>query len=117
MWKIIQWAIFQSVLLTAGHVFLKLALEKMERLSFTWRCVGELVTNWWIAACGVSYIAASLIWVYMLKHFPFNVTYPVISISYVFGMFASVIIFHEHAPLTRWFGVALIIAGCYFVVK
>ena len=110
-------AIFQGILLTAGHVFLKLALERIERLSFSWRCIGELIANWWLAACGISYVAATLIWIYMLKNFPFNITYPIISISYVFGMIASVLIFHEQAPLTRWFGVVLIIIGCYFVVK
>lgn len=117
MWKIVPWAIFQSFLLAAGHVFLKLALERVDKFSLTWRCVGEMITNWWLAACGISYLAATLIWLYMLKHFPFNVSYPIVSISYVFGMIASVVVFHEQASFVKWFGVFLIIVGCYFVVK
>jgi undecaprenyl phosphate-alpha-L-ara4N flippase subunit ArnE len=43
--------------------------------------------------------------------------YPMISLSYVFGMLAAMFIFHETIPLTRWVGVALIILGCIFVAK
>jgi undecaprenyl phosphate-alpha-L-ara4N flippase subunit ArnE len=37
--------------------------------------------------------------------------------SYVFGMIAAVLIFHETVPATRWLGVLLIMAGCYFVAQ
>ena len=32
-------------------------------------------------------------------------------------MLAAVLIFHETVPATRWIGVLLIMAGCYFVAQ
>jgi len=43
--------------------------------------------------------------------------YPMISLSYIFGMFAAIFIFHEQVPLIRWLGVLLIIAGCVLIAK
>lgn len=43
--------------------------------------------------------------------------YPMISLSYVMGMLAAVLIFHEHVPVTRWIGLGLIIIGVVLVVQ
>jgi undecaprenyl phosphate-alpha-L-ara4N flippase subunit ArnE len=54
---------------------------------------------------------------YIVKHFPFSMAYPMISMSYVFGMFAAMLFFHEQIPPTRWIGVMLIMAGCVLIAK
>ena len=79
--------------------------------------IKELLVNWQLACSGICVATATLLWVYILKHYEFNVAYPMISISYVFGMLASVFIFHETVPLSRWIGVGLIIIGVLFVAK
>jgi len=43
--------------------------------------------------------------------------YPMISLSYVFGMCAAILFFHEEVPLIRWAGVALIMLGCVLIAK
>ena len=43
--------------------------------------------------------------------------YPMVSLSYVFGMLAALLFFHETIPPTRWLGVFLIITGCFLVAK
>jgi undecaprenyl phosphate-alpha-L-ara4N flippase subunit ArnE len=43
--------------------------------------------------------------------------YPMISLSYVFGMLAAIVFFHEEVPLVRWAGVALIMLGCVLIAK
>jgi len=40
-----------------------------------------------------------------------------ISISYIFMMLASIFIFHETIPVTRWIGVVLILSGLFFITK
>ena len=110
-------AVIQSVLLCSGQVFLKLALQKMG--AFAWKgsfFVAQL-TNWWWLGCGVCYGCATVLWMHILKNYPFSMAYPLISMSYVFGMVASVLVFHETVPAVRWIGVLLIMAGCYFIAK
>jgi undecaprenyl phosphate-alpha-L-ara4N flippase subunit ArnE len=43
--------------------------------------------------------------------------YPLVSLSYVFGMIAAMVFFNEPVNLTKWIGVLLIMLGCYFIAK
>lgn len=110
-------AIVQSLLLCSGQVFLKFALGKMGAFAWKWSFFLSQLTNWWWLACGACYGAGAVLWMYILKNFPFSRAYPLISLSYVFGMLAAWLIFHETVPVTRWVGVLLIMAGCFFVAQ
>jgi len=110
-------SIFQSLLLCSGQVLLKFALDRMGTFSWTWQFFARNLTNWHLLGCGICYAAATLVWMYMIKHFPFSMAYPMISLSYVFGMFAAILFFHEQIPAIRWIGVFLIMIGCIFIAK
>ena len=115
--KLILLALIQSLLLCAGQMFMKLALKAMGAVAWSWSFVLSQLTNWWWLACGISFTAAGLLWMYILKKFPFSMAYPMISLSYVFGMIAAIVFFHESIPLTRWIGVFLIITGCVLIAR
>ena len=117
MIKLIILATLQSLLLASSQVFLKLATLRMDKFSFTWAFFRELFVNWQLALSGICIAAATIIWMYILKRFELSVAYPLISISYVFGMLASVFIFKEVVPVARWIGVGFIILGVVFLVK
>lgn len=115
--RLILISIIQSILLCGGQVFLKFALNKMGALSWTWSFVLSQLTNWWWLGCGLCYATATVLWMYIIKHFQFSMAYPMISLSYVFGMFAAMLFFQESIPASRWLGILLIMAGCLFVAK
>lgn len=115
--RLIILAVIQSIFLCSGQVFLKIALEKMGTFAWKWAFFVSQLTNWWWLGCGVCYGIATILWFYIIKHFPFSIAYPLSSLSYVFGMFAAIMIFHESVPTIRWIGVLLIMAGCYFIAK
>ena len=117
MWKIIPYAILQSALLCGGQVFLKFAL--MQLPAFGWNKVfwTSLLTNWHFAACGLCFGLASLLWMYIVKYFPFSAAYPMVSLSYVFGMLAAILFFHEEVSMVKWMGVAFIIVGCFLIAR
>lgn len=117
MWKILTLALSQSALLAGGQVFLKFALTKMKPFGWTWNFWGSLLLNWQFAACGLFFLAASLLWMFMLKNYPLSVAYPLGSLSYVFGMIAAIVFFHEDVTMLRWLGVGLIIVGCCLIAK
>ena len=117
MWKLIVYSVLQSLLLCGGQVFLKLAMMRMPSPEWSKTFCISMLTNWQLAACGASFALASMLWMYMMKLFPFSMVYPMISLSYVFGMLAAVIIFHEDVSLTRWTGLSLIIIGCLLIAK
>jgi len=117
MWKIIPYAVLQSILLTAGQVFLKFAMTSMPAFSWTRDFWLKMLSNWQFAASGLFFAGASLLWMYIVKHFEFSIAYPMVSLSYVFGMFAAILFFHEDVSLLKWIGLAFIILGCLLIAK
>lgn len=110
-------AIIQSVLLTCGQVLLKLALAQMLPFSMSVAFWKSVFLNWQFAACGLCFGSGSLLWFYIIKHYPFSMAYPLVSLSYVFGMIAAIVFFGETVNLSKWIGVLLIMLGCYFVAR
>ena len=117
MWRIIPYAVLQSILLTAGQVFLKFAMTRMPAFSWTHDFWLKMLSNWQFAASGLFFASASLLWMYIVKHFEFSIAYPMVSLSYVFGMFAAILFFHEDVSILKWIGVAFIILGCLLIAK
>jgi len=113
--RLIIISIIQSVLLCSGQVFLKIALSRMGDFAWSTTFFVRQLTNWWWLGCGFCYTAATILWFYIIKTFPFSMAYPMISLSYVFGMFAAILFFNEQVPLQRWLGVLLIITGCFLI--
>lgn len=115
MWQLLILSTIQALLLSFGQLTLKLALARMPVFAWTWEFWSDMLTNWWFLACGLLFGGASLLWIYILKHFPLNMAYPLASLSYVIAIILAVIFLHESVPVTRWIGVALIMIGCIFI--
>jgi len=117
MFKLICLSLLQCAFLASGQVFLKFAMQRMDKFSWTWKFFGALMVNWPLLASGLSMVAASLIWFHIIKHNDLSLVYPMISLSYIFGTVAAVFIFHETVPLVRWLGVLFIMIGVAFLAK
>lgn len=115
--KLLPISILQCILLSGGQVLMKYGLMKAGAFSFTLDYFQRLLINWQFICCGICYGAGSVLWMYIIKHFPFSMAYPMVSLSYVFGMFAAIIFFHEEIPLVRWIGVFMILTGCVLIAK
>lgn len=109
--KLIWLSILQSFILAAAQMMLKLAMVRLPKFQFAWSVIKEYLTNFWFAACGLGFAAASVLWMYIVKHFPLSQAYPMTSIAYVFGLLAGIFIFHESSTPVKWIGVVLIMAG------
>lgn len=70
-----------------------------------------------ISVCILSIGISGFMWVYLLKKIEFSILYPMISISYVFGLLAAVFIFKEAVPSIRWVGVFVIMFGIFLITK
>jgi undecaprenyl phosphate-alpha-L-ara4N flippase subunit ArnE len=117
MWKIVLLSVVQCFFLSLGQVFLKFAMQRIGEFGFTAAFFRELLTNWWLLASGIAMLAATFLWLYIIKHFDFSVAYPMTSISYVFGMLAAICLFQETVPPTRWIGLLLVMGGVVLIAK
>jgi undecaprenyl phosphate-alpha-L-ara4N flippase subunit ArnE len=117
MLKTIMLSTLQCLLLCSGQVFLKIAMNRMGDFRPTWKFILSQAGNWALLASGISMVAATCLWMYIIKHYEFSVAYPMTSMSYLFGLIAAVYIFNETVPLSRWAGVILVIAGVLLITK
>ena len=117
MLKLLLISTIQSFFLMLSQVFLKTTLTIIGPASFTWSYIRKLFSCYQFALTGATIAVATVLWMYILKHYPFSQAYPLISMSYVFGLLAAVYIFHESVPATRWIGVAFIIVGVIFISR
>jgi len=116
--QLILLSILQSLLLCVGQILLKFALEKMSAFGWTkefW--VNSIFLNWWWLGTGLAFLSAAMLWFYIIKNFPFSIAYPLTSLTYIFGMIAAMLIFHESVSLVQWAGILCIMAGCYLVAR
>lgn len=117
MLKLLSLAVLQSMLLSVGQVLLKFALVRMTPFGWDLTFWRSVFLNWQFAACGLSFGMGSLLWMYILKKYPLSMAYPMISLSYVFGMVAAIVFFHEQVDFRKWIGVAFIISGCCLIAR
>lgn len=117
MWQLLGLSLLQSIMLSFGQLTLKIALGHMLPFEWTWRFWSHMLTNWWFLLCGIMFGGASLLWMYILKHWPLSMAYPMVSMSYVIAMVMAVVFLHESIVWTRWLGVGLIMLGCMMVAK
>ena len=117
IYRLLLISVIQCLFLCGGQVLLKFALKVMGNFSWSMSFFVSQLTNWWWLGCGLCYGAATVLWMYIIKNFPFSMAYPMVSLSYVMGMFAAIIFFHEHVPFERWLGVFFILSGCVLIAK
>jgi len=117
MLKLIILSTIQSFFLMLSQVFLKVTMTVTGPASFSTCYLKKLFSCYQFALSGASIAVATILWMYIIKNYPFGQAYPLISMSYVFGLIAAIAIFNETVPLTRWIGVAFIIIGVIFIAK
>lgn len=117
MWKIIPYSLIQSLLLATGQIMMKMAMKNGARYEGFWKFIWAEMHNWWWLGCGIFMLSATVLWFYILKHFPFSVAYPLSCLSFVFGVLGAQMFLGESVPLHRWIGVFLIVAGAAFIGK
>ena len=76
--RLIILSILQSVLLCGGQVFLKFALRKMGDFQMSLSFIFNQLANMYWLGCGVCYGVATVLWMYIIKNFPFSMAYPMI---------------------------------------
>ncbi len=105
-------AFFCSMMGAAGQAFFKIGSK-----TATFNPV-DLVRNWHLMLGLASYAAATVIFIFTLKHGKLSTLYPVIAMSYVWvfliswGWFRE---FEEKSPIPNMAGVTLILAGVVLV--
>lgn len=108
--------VLSTALLVVNQIFLKIWVQKYD--IEVWPLNVKLFKSLFSLEILISVLsigASGFLWLSLLKKIEFSVIYPMISISYIFGLLAALFIFKESVPVIRWLGVAFIIIGIVFI--
>lgn len=78
--------------------------------------MGPLASGWtWIGI--TSYILSLLSWLYVLRHVPLSIAFPLINVVHVLVPTGAHLFLHETIPLRLWLGVAMILSGVLVIAR
>ncbi|MBQ8099874.1 MAG: EamA family transporter [Paludibacteraceae bacterium] len=118
MIRLILTAFIQAASMVGGQMLLKLGMQRIPAFSWTWHCIlHDVLLNYWLIIGVILLVGTNLLWLYMLKIYPFSVIYPLTSIGFALGMIGGMLLFGESVVWTQWIGVVLIMGGCYLIVR
>lgn len=63
------------------------------------------------------YVFSLGLWLVILSKANVSYAYPIMGMSYIFGILLAVLILHEKANGWQWIGAGIIIVGIFFVTK
>jgi multidrug transporter EmrE-like cation transporter len=110
--------VLNIVIVTASEIFLKLGARETAHLTqgWSWTGITGLMSPWtWL---GIVFVIFSLIgWLYVLRHLPLSVAFPLSNAPHVFVPLACWLFLSESISSRRWFGIVLVLIGLIIVAK
>ena len=107
-----------ALIVTASEIFLKLGARDTAPLTRDWNWTGitGLLSGWtWL---GIVFVILSLVsWLYVLRHVPLSIAFPLSNVVHVLVPLASWIFLGELIGTTRWWGISLVLVGLIIVAK
>ena len=108
----------EAAFVTASEVFIKrgAAETAVHGTIAEWLGISGLASLWVWA--GIACLVLSFVcWVYVLKHLPLSVAFPLTNVVHVTIPISSWIFLGEAINARRWLGIAVVLAGLALVAK
>lgn len=81
------------------------------------KTIMDIFTNKYILLGIFLYAISVFLWLGALSTLDVSKMYPLLSLGYVVTAVFATIYLGEVATLSRWAGIALVVAGCFFIVR
>ena len=109
--------VLEAIFVTASEVLLKVGASETTRVAgWEWTGLMSLASSWiWVAIVFV--ILSFVCWIYVLRHIPLSIAFPLSNVVHVFVPLSCWIFLGEDISATRWLGIAIVIFGLAVVAK
>jgi multidrug transporter EmrE-like cation transporter len=108
-------------LTVTGELLLKTGMNKYGQLDVSVSTLVptavKLFTNPWVLGGFVFVFSGALFWLAVLSRWPLSLAYPLLSISYIIGIIAAVVIFKEKVNAVQILGVLVIVLGVFLISR
>jgi drug/metabolite transporter (DMT)-like permease len=108
----------EALLVTASEVLLKIGASETAApgTAVEWLGIGGLKSAWVWGGIGCL-ILSFLCWIYVLRHMPLSVAFPLSNVIHVFVPISSWIWLGESISFRRWCGIFIVVCGLALVAK
>lgn len=116
--KLVIWV---SVILSGlGQVFLKKGMMRVRHkqarpVPGIARLVRGVVGEFYVWLWGVTFVAATVLWLFGLRRVDLSYAYPLVSFGYVLVTVLAALLFGEKISRTRWIAIAVICMGVVLI--
>ena len=109
--------VLEAIFVTASEVLLKVGASETRRVEgWEWTGLMSLASIWiWVAI--VLVILSFLCWIYVLRHIPLSIAFPLSNVVHVLVPLSCWIFLGEHISATRWYGIAIVVFGLALVAR
>jgi drug/metabolite transporter (DMT)-like permease len=109
--------VLEAIFVTASEVLLKVGASETRWVAgWEWTGLMSLASIWiWVAIVFV--ILSFLCWIYVLRHIPLSIAFPLSNVVHVLVPLSCWIFLGEQISATRWCGIAIVIFGLAIVAK
>ncbi len=108
-------------LTVTGELLLKTAMNRHGELNVSFSTLVptaiKLFTNPFVLGGFVLVFSGALFWLAVLSRWPLSLAYPLLSISYIIGIIASVLVLKEKVSWVQLLGVLVIVLGVVLVSR
>jgi undecaprenyl phosphate-alpha-L-ara4N flippase subunit ArnF len=109
--------VLETILVTASEVLLKVGASETSRVEgWEWTGLMSLASVWiWV---GIVFVILSfLCWIYVLRHIPLSIAFPLSNVVHVLVPLSCWIFLGEHISAVRWCGIGIVIFGLAVVAQ
>ena len=107
-----------GLLVTVSELLLKVGASATARVVIpTWLAWTGITAlgSWWVWGGIACYIVSFINWLHILRRVPLSIAFPLTSVVHVLIPLGSWIFLGETVSALRWAGIALILAGIWFM--
>lgn len=77
----------------------------------------HILTNVYVLFGLLLYAVSAFLWLGALSTLDVSYMYPLLSLAYVITAILAFVFLKENITLIRWVGIALVVAGCFLIVR
>ena len=109
--------VLEAIFVTASEVLLKVGASETRRVEgWEWTGLMSLASIWiWLAIVFV--ILSFICWIYVLRHIPLSIAFPLSNVVHVLVPLSCWIFLGERISETRWCGIAIVVFGIAVVAR
>lgn len=109
---------FGAAVVTVSELLLKRGASKTASAAGAWGWTGIAGLGSPLVWLGILLVIISFLsWIYVLKHVPLTIAFPLASVVHVFVPLCSWIFLGEIISMRRWWGISLVLLGLVIVAK